>query len=140
MLSFKLLQKKDAHLICGINEDFRDYKPERVKAFLSEPQNIAFTAELDGKIIGLIHGYSLTRMDSKAPQFFIYAVDIVPVHQDKGYGSAFIQYVVDWAREHGFSESFVLTDKDNHRACRVYEKAGMTYSKEDCGRMYEIGY
>jgi len=88
----------------------------------------------------LIYGYALTRLDGKEPQFFIYSVDIHPAYQDRGYGSRFVQYVVDWARDNGFSESFVPTDKDNPRACRVYEKAGMKHSENDCDRMYVVEY
>ena len=34
-------------------------------------------------------------------------------------------------KENGFSECFVITDKGNKRACRVYEKAGGKNDFED---------
>lgn len=139
-LSFKMLTEKDISSIKEIIEWFIEYDYEQIKVFLSEKQNIAIVAKLDGKTIGLIYGYSLTRIDGKSPQFFIYSVDIHSAYQDKSYGSQLVQYVVDWARNNGFCESFVLTDKDNPRACRVYEKAGMTHSKNDCDRMYVAEY
>lgn len=139
-LSFELLQDKEVRAIREIIEVFMESSHEDIASFLSERQNIALVAKLNGKIIGLLYGYALTRMDKKAPQFFIYAVDIQSAYQDKGYGSQLVQYAVDWARDNGFSESFVFTDKDNPRACRVYEKAGMTHSKNDCERMYVVEY
>ena len=139
-LSFQLLQEKDIQLVREIVESFMDYNREQIKAFLSEKQNIALVAKLDRKIIGLIYGYSLTGFDNEKPQFFIYSVDIHSAYQDKGYGSQLVQYAVDWARDNGFCESWVLTDKDNPRACREYEKAGMTHSKNDCERMYVVEY
>ena len=139
-LSFELLQEKDIPSIRELIEGFMEYDHAIIRAFLSEKRNIALVAKLEDKIIGLIYGYSLARMDMKAPQFFIYSVDIHPEHQDKGYGSRFVEHAVAWARGNGFSESFVLTDKDNPRACRVYEKAGMTHSANDCERMYVIEY
>jgi GNAT superfamily N-acetyltransferase len=142
-MTFGLLHENDIPLLRGIFETddyFQGFNPNRIKAFLSEKQNIALIAKLDGKIIGLVYGYSLTRMDDVAPQFFIYSVDIHPAYQDKGFGSRFMRYVVDWARDNGFSESFVFTNKDNPRACRVYEKADMTHSESDCERMYEVKY
>ena len=139
-LSFELLQEKDIPQLQEVVEGWTDYNPQQIKAFLSEQQNIAHVAKLDDTLIGLIYGYSLTRMDGKAPQFFIYSVDIHPAYQDKGYGSQFVWFVVDWARENGFCESWVLTDKDNPRACRVYEKAGMKHSMNDCERMYVAEY
>jgi len=46
-----------------------EYNHEKIKAFLSEKQNIALVAKLDSNVIGLIYGYSLIRMDGKRPQF-----------------------------------------------------------------------
>lgn len=144
-LSVELLQEKDIYQLKVIIEEeaFDGYSAfdfVQVKTFLSEKQNIAIIAKLDDKIIGLIYGYSLTGFDGKSPQFFIYAVDIHKDYQDKGYGSRFVEYVVNWARDNGFCESWVLIDKDNHRACRVYEKAGMRHSEKDCERMYVAEY
>jgi GNAT superfamily N-acetyltransferase len=144
-LHFERLKENDIHQLQNIIEEeafdgYDEYDFAQAKTFLSEKQNIAIAAKLNDKIIGLIYGYSLTRFDGKAPQFFIYAVDIHKDYQNKGYGSRFVKYVVGWARDNGFCESFVLTDKDNLRACRVYEKAGMKHSEKDCERMYVAEY
>ena len=139
-LTLEPLQQKDISQVQNIGGDFVDYTPERVEKFLSEKRNIAIVAKLDGKVVGLVYGYSLTRMDGKAPQFFIYSVDIGIPYQDKGYGSQLVKFAVEWARENDFSESYVFTGKDNPRACRVYEKAGMKHDEADCCRMYEVIY
>ena len=139
-LTFQMLHEDDIPQINEIIEWWAECNHDQIKSFLSEKHNIAITAKLDEKVIGLIYGYSLTRIDDKKPQFFIYSVDIHDTYQDRGYGSSFVNFVIDWAKENDFSESFVLTNKDNPRACKVYEKAGMQYSKSDCERMYEIGF
>ena len=139
-LTFDILREAD---IPSLIEAFKGYvqiSSERMMMFLSEKQNVALIAKLEGKIIGLIYGYALTRFDGKAPQFFIYSVDIQPDYQNKGYGSCFVKYAVDWARDNGFYKSFVPTEKDNPRACRVYEKAGMKYNENNNDRMYVIEY
>ncbi len=123
-----------------VDDDGMVYDPERITAFLSEKQNVAFTAIQDGVIIGLLYGYALTRLDSKPPQFFIYSVGVHSAHQNRGIGTRLVQHAVDWARNNGFSESFVPTEKDNPRACAVYEKAGMMKSGADCDRIYVIEY
>ena len=139
-LSFELLQEKDISQLKEVVEGWMDFNPRQVEMFLSEKRNIAHVAKLDDTIIGLVCGYSLTRIDGEAPQFFIYSADIHPRYQDKGYGSQFVNFVVNWARENGYCESWVLTDKDNPRACRVYEKTGMKHSENDCERMYIAEY
>ncbi|MCL2566455.1 MAG: GNAT family N-acetyltransferase [Defluviitaleaceae bacterium] len=131
LLSFELLNENDI----GQTAIFGT---SNIRGFLSEKHNLAFSAKLDGDIIGLLYGYSLIRMDNAKPQFFIYSVDIHEAYQNKGYGSKFIKYVLDWAKNEGFSESYVFTHKDNPQACRAYEKAGMTHSENDCERMYEV--
>jgi len=72
--------------------------------------------------------------------FFIYSVDIYPPYQGQGIGSRFMQFALNWAKQNGFSESFVMTEKDNLAACRAYEKAGMIHSKNDCERLYVTEY
>jgi len=134
-LDFELLKEKDISQIRDISEEFADIDPENVKPFLAEKQNTALVAKLGDKVIGLIYGYSLTDFDDMSSQFFIYSVDIHTDYQNMGYGSKFIQFTVDWARKNGFRECFVLTDADNKRACRIYEKAGMTVSD---GKQFEI--
>jgi len=112
--------------------DGHRYSEEHARAFMENSDHLAFVAKLDGKAIGLLYGYKLTRMDDLPPQFFVYSVDIHPEYQDRGYGTKLFQYAVDYARENGFSECFVLTEKSNRRACRVYEKAGGVAAAEDC--------
>jgi len=139
-LSFDLLHESDIAEIESIASWFSEFNPSNIQKFLSEKQNIAFTAKFDGEIIGLLYGYSLTRMDNTKPQFFIYSVDIHEAHQNMGCGSKLIKYALDWAKNKGFSESYVFTHKDNPQACRAYQKAGMVHSESDCERMYEVVY
>ena len=139
-LTFEMLQEEDIPQINEISEWFTKCNYDQIKKFLSEKQNIAIVAKLDSKVIGLIYGYSLTCFDNAKPQFFIYSVDIHNEYQDKGYGSRFVKYAVDWARDNGFCECFVITDEGTPRACRVYEKAGMKHHAADITRVYEIYY
>ena len=126
------LRAEDIPLLRPIIEDDRhQYSPERICAFLGNRGNLAFVAKLDGKVIGLIYGYKLTRMDHQPPQLFIYSVGIHSDYQNRGCGTKLFRYVVDFARENGFSECFVLTNKSNGRACRVYEKAGGVAASDD---------
>ena len=92
---------------------------------MAEKQNIALIAKLNGKVIGLLFGYSLADFDSATAQFYIYSVDVHTEYQGRGYGSRFVQFAVEWAKGNGFRKCFVHADEDNFRACRVYEKAGM---------------
>ena len=95
----------------------------KLRLFLECPENLAFISGNDEEITGFIYGYSLTSLDEK-PQLFVYSVEVLPKFQNMGIGSKLFQYVVDYSRENSYSECFVITDKGNKPACRVYEKAG----------------
>ena len=127
-LHFAQLQEQDIIHLRDISNEYINIDSEKVKPFLAERQNIAFVAKLADKIIGLLFGYSLTDFDGGTSQFYIYSVDIHTEYQDKGYGSQFVKYAVEWAENNGFRKCFVCADEDNPRACRVYEKIGMNVS------------
>ena len=128
-LHFEQLREKDIIQLKAISEEFADINLDEVKPFLADNRNIALIAKLDDKVIGLLFGYSLTDFCGGTAMFYIYSVDIHTEYQDKGYGSRFMQYAVEWAKNNGFRKCFVGADEDNPRACRVYEKTGMDVTK-----------
>ena len=139
-ICFERLCAEDDLTIKAVAEGFGGYSAERIKAFLCDENNVALIAKLEDKLICLIYGYSLARLDDKKPQFFIYSVEILSEYQGKGYGGRFVKWAVDWAMQNGFCESFVPTEKDNIPACKIYEKAGMSHSDDDCDRIYVVEY
>jgi RimJ/RimL family protein N-acetyltransferase len=77
-------------------------------------------------------------IDEIAKEFFIYGVDIHPDYHNKGYGTDFMRFVLNWAEENGFRESYVMTNSNNIAACRCYEKAGMEQDDWKTARSYLI--
>jgi len=126
----KLLAKKDVSQMNDVLEEL-EIEPTGLISFLQHSQNLGFIAQYHDKIIGFIYGYSLMSLDNRAPQLLIYSVDVLTEFQNSGIGSKLFQYVVDYSKENGFSECFVITDKGNKRACRIYEKAGGKNDFED---------
>ena len=124
-LYFEELREQDIIQLKDISEEFTDINPNEVKVFLADNRNIALVAKLDDKVIGLLFGYSLVDFHGRTAQFYIYSVDIHTDFQDKGYGSRFMRYAVEWAKNNGFRGCFIGANEDNPRACRVYEKTGM---------------
>ena len=130
-----LLTKENIHLVYealgNLSEsDELDIDAERLERFLEYPHNLAFIATYDNTVCGLIYGYSLMSLTSN-PQLFIYSVDVLYRYQNNGIGTKLFQYVVDYSAKHGYSECFVITDKGNKRACRIYEKTGGKSDFED---------
>lgn len=125
----ELLTKEKLRLMNTVLEELQ-IDPLRLKDFLQYPQNLGFLAKCNDEIAGFIYGYSLMSLNIN-PQLFIYSVEVLSKFQNIGIGSKLFQYVVDFSRENGFSECFVITDKGNKRACRIYEKAGGKNDYED---------
>jgi ribosomal protein S18 acetylase RimI-like enzyme len=125
----ELLTKENLKLIDNVLEELQ-IDSLRLKAFLEYPQNLAFIAKCNEEVTGFIYGYSLMSLNSN-PQLFIYSVDVLSKFQNKGIGSKLFKYAVDFSRENGFSECYVITDKGNKRACRIYEKSGGKNDYED---------
>ena len=147
-LTFQFLQESDIpelkEMFIQYNPgDDRDegyqFNPAQVKKFLSQPQNVAFVAKLDGKIIGCVYGYTLTMIDEDEKEFMIYGVDIHPEYHNRGYGTELMKYVLNWLKDNGYRDTWVYTGAENKAACRCYEKAGMVYSGDDA-RSYDMKF
>ncbi len=124
-LVFRPLTVSDISLLEEIlTDDAGCFDPQQIEKFMRMDGNMAFGAILDNKIIGLLYGYALCQLCDDRPQFFVYSVAVHSNFRNRGYGSRFFQYVVDYCREKKYAEVFVPTDKGNVGACKVYEKAG----------------
>jgi ribosomal protein S18 acetylase RimI-like enzyme len=124
MEEVRLLTKDD---IDGLREvienDEMVFDRSHLSAYLEKGGTYLFGWIADGKTVGLLYGYDLLRLDGRR-MFYMHSVDLLPGYQNRGRGSKLVQFAVDYARRDGFSEVFVITNKSNQRACKVYEKAG----------------
>jgi len=105
--------------------------PNQLKLFLEAPQNMGFIAIHQREIIAFIYGFSVISLSKTKPKFFIYSVDVLVEFQNFGVGSKLFKYVVDYTKENGFSECFVITNQANLPACKIYKKAGGESDYED---------
>ncbi len=101
------------------------------KRFQKKDSNYIFVVADDDIVIGYAYGYALETFNGIKPILFIFSVDVLPQSQEKGYGSNLLSFIVKYAKENGFSECFVITERSNPRACRVYEKAGFVADHND---------
>ena len=86
-VDFRLLSVTDIPMSKEmIIDDGVCYDPKRIEKFITVDGNL-FGAIMDGKIIGLIYGYSLCQISKRKPQFFIYSVAVHSTYQNKGYGN-----------------------------------------------------
>ena len=102
---------------------------EKTKTFTekikNDKENIAYVAEYDGEIIGIMCG----RIKSSYQKFSGYyanleALYIDPRFQGLGIGSKFKEIFEKWAIENGTTQYVIGVLKDNMKARKVYESWG----------------
>ncbi|HOO68328.1 MAG TPA: GNAT family N-acetyltransferase [Bacilli bacterium] len=106
-----------------IEDDNMIFSKANIINFINKAGNYGFIIIFDNKIVGFSYGYGLLRPDGKK-MLYIHSVGLLKEYQNKGLGSMLMKYIVDYGKNNGFSESFVITNKGNLRACKVYEKVG----------------
>ncbi|KAM3098853.1 GNAT family N-acetyltransferase [Phormidesmis sp. 146-12] len=75
---------------------------------------------------GSITGFVAVKLDAESRMGEIYMVAVDPDFQDRGIGSALIEFALDWMKEAGMSVAMVETggDPGHAPARRTYEKLG----------------
>lgn len=95
---------------------------ERIK---NNSKNIAYVAESDGKIVGIMCGSISSGYEYFQNEYAdLNAVYIDPKYQGKGIGSSFKNTFEKWAKENGATKYVIGVLKDNNKARKVYETWG----------------
>lgn len=93
---------------------------EKFYSFIENQNNIALIEVIEDKVVGLVWGYVLDRMDSE-PMMFIYSVDVIKEFRRKGIAKKLVGAFIDEANKRGFRNSFLITDKGNIPANKLYQ-------------------
>ncbi len=95
---------------------------EDVQRFVVDKDNYCFVGISENKIVAFLYGYGMLRPDGKS-MFYIHSVDVILEYQNKGIGTKLMEYVLKYIRdEKRYHKFFVLTEDDNIKACKVYQK------------------
>ena len=97
--------------------------PTLVAQFLGDHRHHMAVAIDRGQVVGFASGVHYVHPD-KPPEMWINEVGIAPSHQGRGLGKAIMQTLLQRAKAVGCREAWVLTDRSNHAAMRLYASAG----------------
>src|SRR5262249_27701242 len=100
-------------------------------AFFEDEKNILLVAYDSNRPSGFLYGYLLTSLRVKSPKLFLYSIDVATQYQHRGVGTLLIEELKSLARCESCSEIFVLTNKSNSAAIKLYERTGGTPENED---------
>jgi ribosomal protein S18 acetylase RimI-like enzyme len=94
--------------------------PDRLSAYLAEPNHIMLVALVGGEIVGqcaaVIH-----RHPDKLTELYIDEVGVAPKLHRQGIARQMLERMLDIGRERGCGEAWVGTEPDNVPARRLYE-------------------
>ena len=100
----------------------KNFSRQDIEKFIIDDDNYCFVGILENKIVAFLYGYGMLRPDGKS-MFYIHSVDVFEDYQNNGIGTKLIDYVLNYVKnENKYYKFFVLTENDNIRACKVYQK------------------
>jgi GNAT superfamily N-acetyltransferase len=109
----------------GLLDEGTHWDSKQGRRFLAEDKtNALFLAEVNGMGIGFATANRLQRLDARQAEVLLYEIAVRGEYQRQGVGRALIAEVLNWAREVGADEVWVLADSDNTRACAFYAATG----------------
>lgn len=91
--------------------------------FLSDPRHHLAAAVEAGRVVGMASAVHYVHPD-KGPELWINEVGVAPSHQGVGLGGRLVRALLERGRTLGCTEAWVLTDRGNEAARRLYAGAG----------------
>lgn len=109
-----------------------EWDVEQGNKFLSNQSNALFVAYWDERMVGFITGYRLQRFDKRVAEVLLYEIGVGENFRRKGIGKRLVEELINWAKQTGADEVWVLTNKSNKEAVRLYQSVGgKTESKDE---------
>ncbi len=132
-ISIERLSTMDSRTLEQVRADFddSDWQAERIREFLSDQNNLLIAAKAAERIVGLLVGHRLARLDSQRAQVLLYEIDVLPDFQKRGIASAMIERLKELAQATAACEVWVVTNRSNEAAMRLYRSTGGTAKHDD---------
>ena len=132
-IEIKILSPDDVgvlmHVAPGVFDDPIDR--ERAEEFLMDPRHHLAVAVEDGLVVGFVSAVHYLHPDKPRPELWINEVSVAATHHRRGLATRLLRSLFDVARGLGCSEAWVLTDRANTAAMRLYAAAGRTQEPND---------
>ena len=138
MFSIQTLSPADISVLMHVAEDVFDNSIDEsfAREFLNDPRHHIVVAIADDVIVGFASAVHYIHPD-KPPELWINEVGVAPSHLGKGIGKAIMQEILKLGRRLGCKNAWVLTDRGNEPANRLYTSADGKIGEEDTV-MYEF--
>lgn len=129
----KLLAATDGDVLQKVADGVFDDPIDAAAAaeFLADERHHLVVAIVDGLVEGFISAVHYVHPDKPAPELWINEVGVAPTHQRQGLARKMMETVLAEARRLGCSEAWVLTERTNTAAMRLYAQCGGSEAPQD---------
>ena len=132
-IEIKLLRRGDEaqleRVAPGVFDDPVDAAAAR--EFLADERHHLAVAIDGGVVIGFVSAVLYVHPDKARPELWINEVGVAAAHRRQGAGRAMLSALLAMGREAGCSEAWVLTDRANAAAMRLYASLGGEEAPQD---------
>jgi GNAT superfamily N-acetyltransferase len=127
-LDIRILRPGDEALLSKVGPQVFDdpVDPVATRSFLAEPGHHLAVALENGTVVGFASAVHYFHPDKVAPEMWINEVGVASTHRERGLGKRIMGELLEAARTLGCSEAWVLTDRSNRPALRLYASMGGT--------------
>ena len=138
MITVKVLSTADLPLLMNVADDVFDNPVDEsfAREFLADPRHHIVVALSEGVVIGFASAVHYIHPD-KPTELWINEVGVASAHQNKGVGKAIMNQLLQLGRKLGCVNAWVLTDRSNEAANKLY-KAAAGQAAEGDTVMYEF--
>jgi ribosomal protein S18 acetylase RimI-like enzyme len=84
------------------------------------PDTISLSLLMMALVVGFVSALHYAHPDKPRPELWINEVGVAPTHQGRGVGSDLLRSMLEAGRRNGCGEAWVLTDRSNIPAMRLY--------------------
>jgi ribosomal protein S18 acetylase RimI-like enzyme len=132
-IEIRIVGSQDAEILNHVAPDVFDdpIVPQGVQEFLGSPDHHLAVAIEKGVVVGFASAVQYVHPDKPRPELWINEVGVAPSHQNRGVGRAIMQALLEVARNAGCAEAWVLTERKNLPAMRLYKAAGGEQEQDD---------
>ena len=124
-LEYRILNADDAAVLDRVADGVFDgeIQPELAREFLGDLRHHLAVALDDGTVVGFVSGVHYVHPDKPA-ELWINEVAVAPTHVRRGIAQSLLRLLFDSGRALGCAQAWVLTDRDNIAAMRLYASVG----------------
>src|SRR5687768_763843 len=122
----KILGAGDAGVLERVADDVFDDPIDVASSreFLADARHRLAVALDEGIVVGFVSAVLYVHPDKPRPELWINEVGVAETHQGRGLGRSLMEAILENARAVGCGEAWVLTDRANAAAMRLYASAG----------------